>query len=299
MILNNIHSVLDVLQLPSPIQKVDFSEWIPYGVEIFFKRDDLIHPMISGNKWRKSYGHLLRFSQGNYSGILTFGGAYSNHLLAVAAIIKEMQIPAIGIVRGEIDIHNPAIQFSQNCGMHLIPLDRKNYKNKDISSLKQIYSNIDFLNYYVIPEGGGGKEGMIGCKSIIDEIPFEFDFIVSACGTGTTLAGLVNELPDRVHSLGISVLKGEDTLISYIQSLTSKKNFRVIQGFHFGGYARFTSELIMFAKQFMSETNIPLDYVYTAKMTFAFDQLLKQNYFPKGSKVVLLHTGGLFNAAIR
>ncbi|MCO5231341.1 MAG: pyridoxal-phosphate dependent enzyme [Chitinophagales bacterium] len=295
--MNSFNKVLDVMQLPSPLQRVEFDEWEPYDVEVYFKRDDLIHPIISGNKWRKSYGHLLKFFEGNYNGILTFGGAYSNHLIAVAAIAEKLGIPSIGIVRGEIN-DNPALEKAKECGMKLIPLNRTVYRNKDISELIQLYPEIDFSKFNFIPEGGGGEAGMVGCQSIIDEISLPFDYIVSACGTGTTLAGLVNVLSEKVFAVGVSVLKGEDTLTTYIKHLTKKENFEVFEGFHFGGYARTTDELLSFARRFMNLTSIPLDYVYTAKMVFAFNQLLKQGYFPKGSRIVLLHTGGLYNAPI-
>lgn len=288
----------DILQLPSPLQQIYFPEWELYGVEVSFKRDDLIHPAISGNKWRKLYGHLQKFEAGNYRGILTFGGAFSNHIVAVAAACRQLEIPSVGIIRGEIDNSNPALKFAAECGMKLLPLSRTAYRNKDLSGLKIKYPELNRDIYMEVPEGGGGAEGILGCKMITDEITIPYDYIVSACGTGTTLAGLAQYVPEKVQVTGISVLKGDDTLTGYISTLTDKRNFEVISGYHFGGYARYTDELISFARDFTVKTGVPLDFVYTAKMVYTFSDLLKKRFFPVGSKVVLLHTGGLMNALI-
>ena len=123
-----MQKLLEILQIPSPLQKVDFSTWNKNGIEVYFKRDDLIHPSISGNKWRKLYGHLQKFNDGNYSGILTFGGAFSNHIIAVAAACNLLKIPCIGIIRGEIDPINPALKYALDQNMQLIPLSRPNHK---------------------------------------------------------------------------------------------------------------------------------------------------------------------------
>lgn len=293
-----MQNLSEILQLPSPLQMVQFAEWEQYGVEVYFKRDDLIHPAISGNKWRKLYGHLQKFESENYQGILTFGGAFSNHIVAVAATCQQLRIPSIGIIRGETDESNPALKYAAECGMVLLPLSRTAYRNKDLSELKIKYPEMNLHVYMEVPEGGGGVEGISGCRMITDEITISYDYIVSACGTGTTLAGLAQYVPENVHVKGISVLKGQDTLTGYIQTLTDKRNFEVISGYHFGGYARYTDELISFAKHFTMATGVPLDFVYTAKMVFAFNDMLKEGFFPPGSKVILLHSGGLRNAPI-
>lgn len=288
----------DILQLPSPLQKIQFPEWEQYGVEVFFKRDDLIHTAISGNKWRKLYGHLQKFEAGNYQGILTFGGAFSNHIVAVAAACRQLKIPSLGIIRGKTDENNPALKYAAECGMELLPISRTAYRNKELSELKIEYPEMNLDVYMEVPEGGGGAEGILGCKMITDEMTISYDYIVAACGTGTTVAGLAQYVPDHVQITGVSVLKGEDTLTDYIRTLTDKRNFEVISGYHFGGYARYTDELISFARDFTAKTDIPLDFVYTAKMVFAFADLLKKRFFPVGSRIILLHTGGLMNALI-
>lgn len=286
------------LKLPSLLQEVSFGPWEKFGVRVWVKRDDLIHPSISGNKWRKLYGHLLKYQQNSFKGVLTFGGAYSNHIIATAAACHYLDIPVYGVIRGEVYEENPAMKYAKEMGMMLIPLSREAYRRKDITSLIERYPEIDFERLMVVPEGGGGEEGVLGCKEILDEITVDYHYIVSAVGTGTTLAGLSRYANDEVEVVGVSVLKGADTISSYVESISTKENFEVIQGYHFGGYGRYTTELLQFSRDFMRQTAIPLDYVYTAKMIYAFDDLLKNEYFKRGSSVILLHTGGLMNAPL-
>ncbi|HUH74230.1 MAG TPA: pyridoxal-phosphate dependent enzyme [Chitinophagales bacterium] len=294
-----MQKLLEILQLPSPLQKVEYSDWNNNGIEVYFKRDDLIHPSISGNKWRKLYGHLQKYKQGNFCGILTFGGAFSNHIIAVAAACNILNIPCIGIIRGEIDVNNSALKYASEQNMQLLPLSRSAYRNKDISSLQKTHPELDLDGYMIVPEGGAEVEGLIGCQSIIDEIGIPYDEIVLACGTGTTLAGILKHTSNEIRLTGISVLKGKDTLTEEIGRITSlSDNFQILTDYHCGGYAKINEELLNFAKDFSAQTLIPLDYVYTAKMVFAFDDLLKNNYFKPNSKIILLHTGGLMNARI-
>lgn len=293
-----MQKLLEILQLPSPLQKVEYSDWNNSGIEVYFKRDDLIHPSISGNKWRKLYGHLQKFEQGDYSGIITFGGAFSNHIIAVAAACNYLNIPCIGIIRGEIDSNNPALQYALEQNMQLIPLSRSAYRIKDISSLKENYPKIDFDSYMKVPEGGAGVEGLIGCQSIIEEIDIPYHEIFLACGTGTTLAGILQHVLKDIRLTGISVLKGKDTMTDEINLIPTQGKFKILTDYHCGGYAKSSDELIQFAKDFTAQTHIPLDYVYTAKMVFAFDDLMKKNYFSPNRNIILLHTGGLMNACI-
>lgn len=293
-----MHNLNDLLLLPSPLEKVQFSLWKDQTQEIYFKRDDLIHPIISGNKWRKFEGHLKKYLEGKYAGILTFGGAFSNHIIAVAAACQALKIPSVGIIRGEIDVKNPALQLAQECGMKLIAVPRSVYREKDLSSIFEQNFELSLEKYLIVPEGGAGEEGMLGCQHIIDEIEIPFDLIVTACGTGTTLAGIVAHLKNCQFGLGISVLKGKDTMTPLVKELSQKENFEIISGYHFGGYARQSEELIQFAKQFTEETHIPLDFVYTAKMVYAFHDLLMQRKLDQYQKIVLLHTGGLKNAPV-
>lgn len=295
MLIEKLNSVLNI---PSPLEKVHFSLWEGKTPEIYFKRDDLIHPIISGNKWRKFEGHLKMYFEGDYAGILTFGGAFSNHIIAVAAACQVLQIPSVGIIRGEIDEKNPALHLAQECGMKLIAVSRSDYREKDLSSVFAQYSELPLDKFLIVPEGGAGEEGLLGCQHIVEEINLPFDLIVTACGTGTTLAGIVAHLKSSQFGMGISVLKGADTMTLLVRHLSQKDHFKIISGYHFGGYARKTDELVQFAKQFTQETQIPLDFVYTAKMVYAFHDLLMQGKLDKYQKIVLLHTGGLKNAPI-
>ena len=297
--MQEISELKNQLDLPSPLQRVYFSEWKSVDVEIYIKRDDKIHPAISGNKYRKLSGHLSKFYQGNYEGIITFGGAYSNHILATAAACSILKIPAIGIIRGEIDEHNPALKYATSQGMKLIPLARQFYKQKDYSKLKSSYSDIHFESWYEVPEGGSGRDGLSGCAGILEELNMDFDYYVTACGTGTTAAGLLKYSSPSSEIIGVSVLKGPDRLTEHIHSLCPQDNIHIITGYHFGGYAKTQKELLVFARKFIRETGIPLDYVYTAKMIYAVDDMLKKNWFKTGSKIMLLHTGGLVNAPIQ
>lgn len=289
---------LDILQIPSPLHPVIFPEWEPFGVKVFFKRDDLIHPVISGNKWRKLSGHLQKYNAGEYQGMMTYGGAFSNHIIAVAGTCNLLGIPSYGLIRGEIDAGNPALRYAQEQGMNLLSLSRTAYKNKDLTGLIEKYPAVKFDTFLQVPEGGAGIEGLEGCTGIISEMDIHYDYIISASGTGTTVAGLSSYVKDNVRVLGISVLKGKDTLTDDIRMWSHKENFEIITGYHFGGYARYTQELIDFAKRFTKTTGVPLDFVYTSKMVFAFHDLLIKGVFKSGDTIVLLHTGGLMNAQI-
>lgn len=288
-----------ILNLPSPLQPLFFEPWSKYSQQFFFKRDDLIHPDIPGNKWRKLSGHLKSYRNGNYQRILTFGGAYSNHITATAAACHYLGIPSIGIIRGELDKSNPAIKTAIDFGMQLYSIPRNQYKKKDAEDFLMELQLRFGAETLIVPEGGAGKEGSKGCKKIIEEFEQPFDFIITACGTGTTLAGIAQGIKGTARAIGISVLKGEDTLSSSVRQLAGSNNFDIISGYHFGGYARTTPDLLNFIRAFQHETDIPLDYVYTGKMVFAVSELLKMGYFPPKSTIVLLHTGGVANAGVR
>ena len=293
-----MEALLRHLSLPSPLQEVHYAPWKEAGVSVFFKRDDLIHPLVSGNKWRKLYGHLKVFRQRSAGRVVTFGGTYSNHLVAVAAACRYLGIPAIAVVRGEIDEQNPALQLVRSEGMTLYPVSRADYRLKDtaafISELKSRWG----ADTYILPEGGSGEAGLAGCRQILEEITIPFDHIVTACGTGTTLAGITRYLPAGSRAIGISVLKGPDTLTDAVGRLAGSDRFKVITGYHLGGYGRKDDRLLSFIRQFQQATSIPLDFVYTGKMVYAVDDLIRKRYFAPGSRLVLLHTGGILNAPV-
>lgn len=282
--------------LPSPIQALHDSLFTQKEIEVWVKRDDLIHPIVSGNKWRKLHLNIQAFQNSNKKAIVTFGGSFSNHIAATAFACKHFNIPVIGIIRGEKPEQlSPTLQEAETNGMRLIFVSRENYKNK----------NLDFLDnlndYYLIPEGGANELGVKGCEEIMIELSdFSFDFVCLPCGTATTISGIVHQLKDKQKAIGFPALKG-DFMKNELQSLyfktykeqPKKSNFEMINSYHFGGYAKINQGLKNFAASFFQQQQMELDLVYTAKMFYGFYDLVKNNFFPKGSKIVLIHTGGL------
>ncbi|MTI33033.1 1-aminocyclopropane-1-carboxylate deaminase/D-cysteine desulfhydrase [Xanthovirga aplysinae] len=267
-------------------------------VRLFIKREDLLHPDISGNKWRKLKYNLKEANRRGEKTLLTFGGAYSNHIYAVAAAGKESGFKTIGIIRGEEHLPlNPTLKFAKNCDMELHYLSRGDYRKKHIPKfIEQLHDK--FGDFYLIPEGGTNNFAIKGCTEIVDEIPIAFDVICSACGTGGTLAGLIAGLNGEKKVIGFSALKG-DFLRGEVEKLLTGynkkiyKNWTINSDFHFGGYAKVKPELILFIHTFVDKHQIPLDPIYTGKMFYGIYELIKSGYFKEGSRIVALHTGGL------
>ncbi len=268
-------------------------------MNLFVKREDLVDYELGGNKWRKMKYNLEAAIQQNHDTLLTFGGAYSNHIYATAAAGKRLGFRTIGIIRGEAHKElNPTLQFASNCGMHLEYVDRATYRNKtETSFIKKLKNR--YGRFYLLPEGGSSTLALRGCAEIIEEIDEDFDFICSACGTGGTLAGLISGLEPQHKAIGFSVLKGGDFLSDNIQNLLQQTNaksstsWQIKTDYHFGGYAKTKPELWSFIEQFKKDFDIPLDGVYTGKMFYGLFDLIKKGYFPKGSRIIAVHTGGL------
>ncbi len=265
-------------------------------VEISILREDLIHPEISGNKFRKLKYNLLEFSKGNYDAILTFGGAYSNHISATAAAGREFDIPTIGIIRGEElakkTAENPTLSFAQNCGMQLKFISREKYRNKtNPAFLNELKSEFDHV--YILPEGGTNELAVKGCEEILGDHTRQFDFICCPVGTGGTIAGLINSAENHQSILGFPALKDSDFLYDEINRFTNRSNFSLISDYHFGGYAKIKPELLAFINAFKDEFDVNLDAVYTGKMMFGIHQLIQNGFFPDGSKILAVHTGGI------
>ena len=265
------------------------------NITLFIKRDDLLHPEISGNKIRKLKYNLIQAKKENKNTLLTFGGAFSNHILAVAAAGKERGFKTIGIIRGEelrekIE-QNQTLQKVQKFGMFLEFVTRQEYRVKNnpefIMELEK-----KFGDFYLIPEGGTNELAVKGCEEILTPEDEKFDFICCAVGTGGTISGIVNCSKDGQQVLGFPALKG-DFLREDIRSFVSRANWELITAYHFGGYGKVTEELIQFINEFYQIYKIPLDPVYTGKMMFGVMDLIKKNHFPKNSKVLIIHTGGL------
>lgn len=278
----------------SPLQKITDEITHKAEIELYIKRDDLIHPDISGNKWRKLKYNLAKAQEQSLDTILTFGGAFSNHIAATAAAGKEFGFNTIGIIRGEETLPlNDTLSFATSCGMKLHYLDRTTYRNKTDNDLIEELSE-KFGKFYLVPEGGYNKDGAKGCTEIVDEINIDFDYIAVACGTATTLSGIIQSLKPYQTALGFPVLKGGEFLHENIKQLTDSKNhYELITDYHFGGYAKYKPELISFIQWFKTEHNIQLDPVYTGKMMFGLYDLVKKGRFKKDSKIIAIHTGGL------
>jgi len=289
------------LKLPSPLQALSDPLFDKYGIKVFAKRDDLIDPEISGNKWRKLKYNI---EAANGLPILTFGGAFSNHIAATASACDRLGIKSIGIIRGEIIIPlNNTLQQAKDCGMLLHSVSRNEYRLKNSKEFYIILKK-RFNNFYLVPEGGANLLGIKGAGEIITEIDREFDYLISAMGTGTTLAGMKVGSDKNQRQIGIPVLKNGGFLRDEVNKMVKEyctkfnhsvpeTNFELFTDYHHGGYARISDELIEFMRYFYKQHNIKTDPVYSGKSAFALYDLIKKGRFSEGSTIVWLHCGGL------
>jgi 1-aminocyclopropane-1-carboxylate deaminase len=270
------------------------------GVSVYIKREDLIHTFISGNKWRKLKYNLDLIKSSNVETLLTFGGAYSNHIFATAAAGKLYDIKTVGIIRGdEINDLNATLAFAKSCGMELRFVAREDYRLKHESSVIQKIIS-EYPSVYVIPEGGTNELALKGCAEILNEEDYNFyDYICCSCGTGGTLAGLVIGNNTNSKILGFSSLKGDflvqevGKLLENYNGLPKTKNREINTDYHFGGYAKKNQSLIDFINNFRLTYQIEIEPIYTGKLAFGVFDLIKKGYFPVNSKILLIHTGGL------
>lgn len=263
------------------------------NIRLFIRREDLIHPFVSGNKFRKLKYNLIEAQKQNHDTLLTFGGAFSNHIAAVAFAGKQHGFKTIGIIRGDElagqSCQNPTLKFARECGMALDFVSRENYRafTKNTGAVLK-----KFAGCYLIPEGGTNELAVRGCAEILDDTDAVYDYICCPVGTGGTISGLVNCSKSGQQVLGFPALKG-DFLQKDIRKFAKADNWTLINGYDFGGYARITPELVQFLNGFYHSHKIPLDPVYTGKMVFGVMDLISKGYFPEGSKILLIHTGGL------
>ncbi|MCE7994901.1 MAG: 1-aminocyclopropane-1-carboxylate deaminase/D-cysteine desulfhydrase [Roseivirga sp.] len=283
--------------MPTPIIQIHDPRLAKKGVELLIKREDLNHPVISGNKWRKLKYNLEEAKKLGHNWLLTFGGAYSNHIYATAGAGKEFGFETIGVIRGEEHLPlNPTLSFAKTAGMQLHYIDRTSYRRKSesdtIKLLKQQYGD-----FYLIPEGGTNELAIRGCEEIVTEIDTDFDYLCCPVGTGGTVAGLISGLQGRSNVIGFSSLKGDflqkEVALLLKQSGKHFANWSINTDYHFGGYAKTKPGLIDFMKNFEQQHHIPLDPVYTAKMLFGIYELIETGVFPAGTRIVAVHTGGL------
>lgn len=268
---------------------------LPNGISLHIKREDLINSFVSGNKFRKLKYNLLEAKTQNKDTLLTFGGAFSNHIAAVAYAGKDKGFKTIGIIRGDElrgkISENPTLQFAENCGMQFEFVSREEYRLKGENHFLEKLK-MKFGDFYLIPEGGTNELAIKGCEEILTENDADFDFICCAVGTSGTISGIINSVLDHQKVLGFPSLKG-DFLQDEIRNFVETQNWELITGYHFGGYGKVSEELIAFINQFYAETKIPLDPIYTGKMVFGVIDLISENYFPANSKILLIHTGGI------
>lgn len=285
----------DTLQLNAPEINALQADWLlKYHVSLHVLRLDKVHPFVSGNKFFKLKYFLEEALQSKHKKIITFGGAYSNHLAATAYACKVLGIESIGVVRGEpAQTLSPTLDFCVQQQMQLQFINRSDYK-KYTSNNRKDYADL-FGDNIVIPEGGYSEKGALGAATIFDFIQSDFTHICLPTGTATTIAGLIRSASPHTNLIGFSALKGVSDFEKRLHFLGIQNTSNVIEikEYHFGGYAKKTSELIQFMNNFYLQFDIPSDFVYTGKMFFGVVDLIQKKYFPEGAKILCIHTGGL------
>jgi 1-aminocyclopropane-1-carboxylate deaminase len=280
-----------LINIPTPLIEILDDLFVENDVKVFVKRDDLTHEHVSGNKFRKLKYNLLEAKNMGFKKILTFGGAFSNHIVAVAEAGFLFGFDTLGLIRGdELNAESsPTLKFATQKGMKFEFVSREAYRNK--ADLTSVFSN----EYFVIPEGGSNYLALKGVAELLEEQLYP-DYICTAVGTGGTMAGLLSNVKYEGEVLGFTVLKNGDFLkdeVSFFLEKDFPENAELETRFHFGGYAKYNDELLSFIKTFESKHDFLLDQVYTGKMFFGVYQKIKEGFFKKGTRIVLLHTGGL------
>lgn len=268
---------------------------LPFNITLTVKREDLLHPHISGNKFRKLKYNILRAKEEGKQALLTFGGAYSNHIAATAAAGQEYGFATVGVIRGDELVDkvgdNPTLAFAKNCGMELKFVTREQYRLKaEDEFVKQLRA--EFGDFYLLPEGGTNALAVKGCEEILGPEDEVFTHIACAVGTGGTVSGIINAAAPGQEVLGFPVLKGEG-LSGDISKFATQDNWELVTDYHFGGYGKVNEELIAFINDFFYKSGIPLDPVYTGKLFFGVIDLVHKGRFPENSNILLIHTGGL------
>lgn len=284
----------------SRIQEVTFSEIEGKDIQLFIKREDELHHFISGNKYRKLKYNLEEAQELNHHTLVTFGGAYSNHIAAVASAGFEFGFKVIGVIRGdelanrldEVLETNPTLKFASEHKMQFEFVSRSDYRNKTTEEFIQNLKN-KFGEFYLIPEGGTNELAVKGCEEILTIKDSMYDYVCSAIGTGGTISGIINSLKSHQKVIGFPALKGDFLQNEIKKFVLTAKNWSLNTEYHFGGYGKVSKELVHFINKFKSETDIPLDPVYTGKMMYGIVDLIKKDYFSRGTKILAIHTGGL------
>ncbi len=281
-------------------QEIDLPVLKQNQVRLFIKREDQLHNNVSGNKYRKLKYNILEAKKLKAQTVLTFGGAYSNHIVATATAAKKYNLNAIGIIRGEelgnkiehVLKNNKSLKFAYEQGMKFKFISREDYKTKTNSFFLEKLRN-EFRDFYLIPEGGTNSLAVKGCEEILLNEDKKFDYICSSVGTGGTIAGLINTVDKHQRVIGFPALKEnflEDEIKKYSKNNTS---WYLKKEYHFGGYGKFNKNLIDFINDFKKKTLIPLDPIYTGKMLYGIIDMVAKGEFIKGTTILAIHTGGL------
>jgi len=283
------------LKIPSITTKINSNFLHKKKVDIFIKRDDLIHKIISGNKWRKLKYNFQKAKEEGHNTVLSFGGVYSNHLHALSYAANQHKLCSIGVVRGDESKNTSTLDFCINQNMKLEFLNRNSYRIDKYSKTTTDDLVKKFGSFYMIPEGGNNLLGVRGCEEIIAEISHSFDYLCCAVGTGCTAAGLIRSMHNEQYFMGFCPFKKVDeqrnNILHYCPSQLYK-NWELIPDNHFGGFAKVNSNLLKFVRQFNLEYNIQLDLVYMGKLFYSLFNLIENNFFPKKTQILVLHTGG-------
>jgi len=288
------------MQLPSPLVALPVQSL--QTISVFIKRDDQIHPVISGNKWRKLQGIFQQWHKCPQSKIVSFGGGYSNHLHALAYACHQLRVPFTAMIRGNYSNNlTPMLKDIQNWGAEIRWLSRVEYQQKTDSNWVKSQLH-EPEKYLIVPEGGSGQQVHEGMRQLVSELPEELDYLLCPVGSGGTLAGIIQSLWQRKRKtrvIGIAVLKGQGYLENLVTDLITEKNaitgqtWQINHDFHFGGYAKSTPELTHFCTHFNQKSGVEIEPVYSGKLFFALYSLLEQGFFGKDSRVAAIHTGGI------
>ena len=279
----------------STLCKIDDPYLDDHNVKLWIKRDDLLHPVISGNKWRKLKYNLNEALSMGADTVISMGGAYSNHLHALAYAGKVLGLRTIGIIRGEAPSRlTPTLHDLENWGMELRFVTRSDYRQYRQYKHWHDLPGITPSQYW-LPEGGSNYLAMKGVSELVNEIDIPYDTLCVACGTGTTLAGLIKAAPRQTSVVGFATFKNTDFLATDIQSLLNDEfhNWELFQNYHFGGFAKHNPDLALFMRDFEDKTIIQLEPVYTGKMLYGLYDLVAKGYFKPGQRIIAVHTGGL------
>ena len=286
---------LKTCQVHTENQRVSLPILKEKKVSLFIKREDKIHPLISGNKYRKLKYNIKKAKIAQYQTLLTFGGAFSNHIVATASAAHENGLQSVGIIRGEeLSFKwkdNPTLFQATALGMQLKFVSRSDYRNKhSVAFIEQLKA--EYGHFYLLPEGGTNGLAIKGCEEILTKEDSRFNVVCSSVGTGGTIAGIINSVSLGQRVIGFSALKG-DFLKEDICKFATNGEWNLQMDYHFGGYGKVSDELINFINDFKKETQIPLDPIYTGKMMFGFLDMVKKDKFERNAKILAIHTGGL------